>query len=88
MRRLRVLHAIHDFLPRHRAGSEIYAAQLCRELNTRHHVTLLCAEYDPTQAHTSLIWRSLDGLPVVEMVNNWVCRSFSDSYRSPEVTAA
>jgi len=27
---VRILHAIHDFLPRHRAGSEIYAAELCR----------------------------------------------------------
>ena len=40
---VRILHAIHDFLPRHRAGSEIYAAELCRELGTRHHVTLVCA---------------------------------------------
>jgi len=37
-RGLRVLHAIHDFLPRHQAGSEIYAAALCRELMRRHHV--------------------------------------------------
>ena len=29
---MRILHAIHDFLPRHRAGSELYAFHLCREL--------------------------------------------------------
>ena len=34
--RLRILQTIHDFLPRHRAGSEIYAAELCRELARRH----------------------------------------------------
>jgi len=44
-RALRVLHAIHDFLPRHRAGSEIYAAQLCKALAPRHHVTIVCAEW-------------------------------------------
>src|SRR5688572_18676751 len=87
VRRLRVLHAIHDFLPRHRAGSEIYAAELCRELACRHHVTLLCAEYDPRRTHGQLTWRVHDGLPVVEMVNNWACRSFADGYRSPELTA-
>ena len=87
VRRLRVLHAIHDFLPRHRAGSEIYAAELCRELSARHHVTLLCAEYDPNRAHAHLHWREHEGLPVVEMVNNWVCGSFADSYASPELTA-
>ena len=29
---MRILHAIHDFLPRHQAGSEIYAFDLCRAL--------------------------------------------------------
>src|SRR5688572_20251470 len=86
VRRLRVLHAIHDFLPRHRAGSEIYAAELCRELSTRHHVTLLCAEYDPSRAHGHLTWREHDGLPVVEMVNNWIAGSFADTYASPVLT--
>jgi glycosyltransferase involved in cell wall biosynthesis len=87
VRRLRVLHAIHDFLPRHRAGSEIYAAELCRELRARHDVTLLCAEYDPSRTHGHLTWREHDGLPVVEMVNNWVCETFADSYASPVLTA-
>ena len=85
--RLRILQTIHDFLPRHRAGSEIYTAELCRELAKRHQVTLLCAEYDPSRPHGQLTWRVHDGLPVIEMVNNWVCRSFADGYRSPELTA-
>jgi glycosyltransferase involved in cell wall biosynthesis len=82
---LRVLHAIHDFLPRHRAGSEIYAYQLCRELARRHHVTVLCAEYDPARAHGSVTWRLYEGLPVVEVVNNWAFRSFDETYRSVEL---
>jgi glycosyltransferase involved in cell wall biosynthesis len=85
--RLRILQTIHDFLPRHRAGSEIYAAELCRELALRHHVTLLCAEYDLGRTHGQLTWRVHDGLPVVEMVNNWICHSFAGGYRSPELTA-
>ena len=84
---MRILHAIHDFLPRHRAGSEIYAAELCRELGARHHVTLLCAEYDPSRAHGHLTWREHDGLPVVEMVNNWIAASLADTYASPLLTA-
>jgi glycosyltransferase involved in cell wall biosynthesis len=84
---VRILHAIHDFLPRHRAGSEIYAAELCRELGARHHVTLLCAEYDPNRAHGHLTWREHDGLPVVEIVNNWTAASFADTYASPLLTA-
>ena len=80
---LRILHAIHDFLPRHPAGSEIYAAQLCRALSSRHHPTVVCAEYDPTRAHGHLIWRVHDDLPVVEIANNWICATFEDTYRSP-----
>jgi len=83
---VRILHAIHDFLPRHRAGSEIYAAELCRELSARHHVTLLCAEYDPSRAHGHLTWREHDGLPVVEIVNNWIAGSLPETYASPLLT--
>ena len=81
--KLRILHAIHDFLPRHRAGSEIYAFDLCKELASRHHVTIACAEYDPARGHGQLTWRMYGDLPVVELVNNWTCDSFADTYRSP-----
>jgi len=84
--RLRILHAIHDFLPRHRAGSEIYASELCRELARRHHVSVLCSEYDPARQHGQVTWRAHDGLPVIEVVNNWVCASFADTYRPPVIT--
>ena len=79
---MRILHAIHDFLPRHRAGSEIYAATLCRELSSRHHVTVVCADYDPARPHGHLTWRLHEHLPVIEIANNWVCSDFSDTYRS------
>jgi glycosyltransferase involved in cell wall biosynthesis len=82
---LRLLHVIHDFLPRYQAGSEIYALALGRELARRHHVTILCADYDPTRAHGEVVWRLQDGLPVVEVVNNWLCGSFEDTYRSPVI---
>jgi glycosyltransferase involved in cell wall biosynthesis len=82
-RRLRLLHAIHDFLPRHQAGSEIYAATLCQELMRRgHHVTVLAAGFNPARRHGEVIWRAFDGLPVVEVVNNWTFASFEDTYRA------
>ena len=83
--RLRILHAIHDFLPRHRAGSEIYARELCRALAPRHHVTVLCADYDPARRHGDVTWRLHDELPVVEVVNNWPCAGFEDTYRPPRI---
>jgi glycosyltransferase involved in cell wall biosynthesis len=85
--RLSILHVIHDFLPRHQAGSEIYAFELCRELAQRHHVAVLCAEYDPSRPHGHVAWRVYEGLSVIEVVNNWRCGSFEHTYRSPLVTA-
>ncbi len=82
MARLRVLHAIHDFLPRHRAGSEIYAYDLASALAARHDVWVLCAEYDPSANHGALRWRTEATLPVIEIVNNWEFRSFDETYAS------
>jgi glycosyltransferase involved in cell wall biosynthesis len=78
---VRILHVIHDFLPRHQAGSEIYALRLCRELASRHHVSVLCAEYDARRQHGQVTWRVFEDLQVVEVVNNWLCGSFVDTYR-------
>jgi glycosyltransferase involved in cell wall biosynthesis len=86
VRRLRILHAIHDFLPRHRAGSEIYAFNLCRELAHRHDVFVVAAEYDPTARHGALRWRAHEALPIVEVVNNWEARTFEDTYASRRIT--
>jgi glycosyltransferase involved in cell wall biosynthesis len=82
---MRVLHAIHDFLPRHRAGSEIYAFELAREQSARHDVFVLAAEYDPAAAHGTLRWRAVDGLTVIEVVNNWEFRTFEETYSSPRI---
>ena len=80
---MRLLHVIHDFLPRHGVGAEIYASNLCRELSRRHQVRVLCAEYDPTRPHGALVRRRHAGLAVDELINNWDVRSFEETYRSP-----
>ena len=84
---MRVLHAIHDFLPRHRAGSEIYACELARQQRKRHDVFVLAAEYDPATAHGTLRWREYDGLTVIELVNNWEFGRFEDTYSSERLNA-
>ncbi len=82
--RLRLVHAIHDFLPRHQAGSELYAADLAAALQARgHHVTVLAAEHDPARRHGEVRWRVHDGLSVVEIVNNWQFSSFEEAWSSP-----
>jgi glycosyltransferase involved in cell wall biosynthesis len=83
----RLLHVVHDFLPRYRAGVEVYAAELCRELARRHHVTVLTTDYDPSALHGEVSWRVYDGLPVVEIRNNWEGGTFEASYRSDAINA-
>ncbi|MEQ1730658.1 MAG: glycosyltransferase [Vicinamibacterales bacterium] len=81
---LRILHAIHDFLPQAQAGSEIYAHDLCRAQMARgHNVTLVCATFDPARPHGSVHWRVVNGIPVAELTNNWDCSRFEDTYRPP-----
>src|SRR5439155_7747449 len=82
---VRILHAIHDFLPRHQAGSEVYAFELCRAQRASHDVTVLCADFDPARRHGTVTWRVHDGVPVVEIVNNWVCANFDETYCPPLV---
>jgi glycosyltransferase involved in cell wall biosynthesis len=85
---MRVLHVTHDFLPRHRAGSEIYAYELAQALVGRgHELHVVCGEYDPSRPHGSLTWRFYNDLPVTELVNNWIFSAFAESYESPHLTA-
>lgn len=84
---MRILHAIHDFLPRHRAGSEIYAFDLARALSRDADVFVLAAEYDPATPHGTIRWRSYEGLTVIEIVNNWQFRSFDETYASERINA-
>jgi glycosyltransferase involved in cell wall biosynthesis len=84
---MRILHAIHDFLPRHRAGSEIYACELAREQRKHHDVFVLAAEYDPATAHGTIRWRAYQGLTVVELVNNWEFQRFDETYTSERINA-
>ena len=47
---------------------------------------MLCAERDPARDHGHVNWRVQDGLPVVEITNNWRCSSFEDTYRPPRIS--
>jgi glycosyltransferase involved in cell wall biosynthesis len=86
---IRVLHAIHDYLPRHPAGSELHAAHLCRALAKRGlQPAVLCAEFDPARVHGQLSWRVHDGIPVVELVNNWQADTLTDTWAAPELERA
>ncbi len=49
-------------------------------------MSVLCAEYDPSRRQGRVTWRAHQGLPVIEIVNNWACASFEETYRPPLVS--
>ena len=86
---IRVLHALHDYLPRHQAGSELYVAHLAAEQRRAgDQPAVLAAEFDAADAHGRLRWRVHDGVPVAELVNAWRFGSFDDTYQDEAITTA
>ncbi|MCX5867821.1 MAG: glycosyltransferase family 4 protein [Proteobacteria bacterium] len=73
---------IHDFLPRHYAGSELYTYYLCKELIKNNEVTLLFSEYDISKKQYSVRKIEYDGLSCIEITNNHFFKSFEETYNN------
>ncbi len=83
---MRALHVIHDFLPNHQAGSELYCYHLSKGLQQRgHEVSLFYSEVDHDRPAFSTRRGEYDGLPFVEIVNNHSYNTFHETYLNPEV---
>lgn len=68
---MRLLHVTHRFLPRHVAGTEVYAAALCRGLKARGHALQIFTGDPAAEAARADEW---EGLPVVTVpwgVGGW-----------------
>lgn len=85
--RLKILYVVHQFLPRHVAGTELYTYALASELAQRHDVVILTAESDRSRERFELSRKNYDGLPVWEMVHNYQWHDFHDTYDCPEADA-
>jgi GT2 family glycosyltransferase/glycosyltransferase involved in cell wall biosynthesis len=86
---MRVLLVVHGYPPRASGGTELYVAQLARELAAQGEaVTVLAREADPERGELAVRHEVLDRVPTVLLNNTYrSCASFADSYDSPEVTA-
>lgn len=83
---MRLLQVIHDFLPSHQAGSELYCYHLSRELQRMgHEVVLFFGEIDHERANYSTRRGTFNGLPFLEIVNNHAYRAFEETYNNPHV---
>jgi glycosyltransferase involved in cell wall biosynthesis len=86
--RLRVLYVLHQFLPRHVAGTEIYTYNLAREMKARgHRVAIMTCEAHHDRPPFEYRRREQDGLPIHEVVHNYRWGSFEETYDSPRADA-
>ena len=83
---MKILTVIHDFLPRHQAGSELYCFYLCQELRRRgHDVRILCTEIDQQEPVYTVRERTYEGLPIAEIVQHFHFWRFEETYRNPAI---
>lgn len=85
---MKLLLAIHDFLPDHCAGSEIYTYHLATELRSRgHDVRLLFTEKRLERPQFETTTGEYDNLPYHEIVYNRHFSDVSDLYDDPRMEA-
>jgi glycosyltransferase involved in cell wall biosynthesis len=77
---MRILQVIHDFLPHHVAGSELYCFYLSQELAKRHAVDVMFTEMDTTRPQYSYRRWSSGGVTCHEVVHNHEYRAFEHTY--------
>ncbi len=80
---MRILQVIHDFLPKHRAGAEIYACNLCSRLSRENHIHLFFTEHEPARRQYSVDYGDYEGLSYTRVINNHCLRSFEETYDNP-----
>jgi glycosyltransferase involved in cell wall biosynthesis len=86
---VKILTVVHQFLPKHFAGTELLTYLVARGLRERgHDVRLLCAERDTGRAAYAPRVGELDGLPLWEIAYDNVFVDYADMYADAEMTRA
>lgn len=84
-RRPKVLFVVHDFLPYHAAGSEIYTHQLAKAVSKHVDVHLAFCENRPERPQYETREGTFDGLPFTEVVHHDAFPTFASTYEDPEM---
>ena len=75
---------MHQFLPKHIAGTELYTRNLAVELAKRGHgVAVFTTEAYAGEAQSTMRRKNLDGLDIFEAVHNNSFADFESSYLDP-----
>ncbi len=85
---MRVLLVSHLYPPEHTGGTELYTAELAREIAGHgHEVAVFTTGKDVSKPDLELFERAHAGIAVHELVNNLYYRDFAETWRRPEVDA-
>lgn len=77
---MRILFVVHDFLPLHRAGTEIYTFNLASALGRGHKVAVMTTEFRPLARPYSLSERRTAGLRVFEVALDRGYADFGETF--------
>ncbi|MEQ8764863.1 MAG: glycosyltransferase family 4 protein [Planctomycetota bacterium] len=81
---MRILFVAHLFVPKHRAGVELYTAELARTLAARgHDIAVFHAEKEISRPHGTLLREDFEGHRRFRLINDLTFRSFEETYRWP-----
>ena len=84
---MRILQVVHDFLPKHRAGAEIYTYNVSRLLARDHDVHIFYTQHEPARRQYSVARGEYEGLPFTRVINNHCQRRFEETYNNPRMDA-
>jgi glycosyltransferase involved in cell wall biosynthesis len=83
---VRILHALHFFLPKHSGGTEIYTLRVARaQARAGHDVTLFFSEKIHSRADYELLRRTTEGLDCRVVVNNLLEPDFRATFANPRI---
>ena len=66
---MKILMVVHQFLPRHQSGAELYTYYLSKELSKRHQVHLFYGEVDYKKREYSVQRGEYKGIPFTKVIN-------------------
>jgi len=82
---MRILQVVHDFVPHHTGGSELYAFYLSQELARRHQVDVLFTGFDRQRPQYTRATFEYEGLRCHEVVHNHLSTRFQDTYADAQM---
>lgn len=82
---MRILQVVHDFLPNHVAGVEVYTDSLSRFLSYDHDVAILFSDVAHDVPNYSIRRGDHHGIATYEIINNYTINRFEQTYVNPKI---